>query len=240
MLAASYMKPYVLPGFRCIKGNWRNGFVIENLEDESQFVWVVDYYDFLQKNHNVHLKHFDVVKPELIESVAKYGGFYISRYKASKVGWKICFRKDREPITDVSFAISNQYANDYLNTLEIGSCIPSGSCWDAMCEFLINSDEISEYDVKDDSTYLGWYINSKITQKKIQKTGTGKSICNIYDLNGNCSEWTSEIAGENEHVTRGGFFYKTGDEAPLASRTVSYSRLGSTLIGFRTVIYKRV
>ncbi len=35
-----YETPPVLDGYRYVSGRWDNGFIIERIQDESQFVWI--------------------------------------------------------------------------------------------------------------------------------------------------------------------------------------------------------
>jgi len=100
----NYSKPVVPKGFLNVEGNWKNGLVIEREEDGSQFVWIP--VGSLKENGTLDGEHFcekfgrrrflydyfnergysEELTPELreqLESVTKYGGFYISRYNIS-------------------------------------------------------------------------------------------------------------------------------------------------------------
>jgi len=35
-----YETPPILDGYKYVSGKWNNGFIIERIQDESQFVWI--------------------------------------------------------------------------------------------------------------------------------------------------------------------------------------------------------
>ena len=111
---ANYENPPVPSGYKYVCGEWNSGFVIERVVDGSQFVWIpvgyvrketdcknffekfgFDYADFSDKDlvdeQTERIKHYlglsdDPVGEYLeeIESIDKYGGFYISRFNISE------------------------------------------------------------------------------------------------------------------------------------------------------------
>ena len=99
--STNYVNPPIPEGYKHICGEWNNGFVIERCSDGNQFVWIpvgsldsngtLDGEHFLEKfgRRNYRNDEFsdhgfnEALNGELLEqleSVKKYGGFYISRY----------------------------------------------------------------------------------------------------------------------------------------------------------------
>ena len=101
----NYVNPPIPEGYKHVCGEWNNGFVIERCSDRSQFVWIP--VGSLDSNGTLDGEHFsekfgrrnymndefsadefnEALNGELLEqleSVKKYGGFYISRYNISK------------------------------------------------------------------------------------------------------------------------------------------------------------
>ncbi|MEG0872363.1 MAG: hypothetical protein RSE00_00430 [Clostridia bacterium] len=91
--------PYVPKGFKYIGGNISEGYVIEDKKTKSEFVWipVSDISAFENGNvsndgttsyTNSKTKYADNTATteyvNMLESVRKYGGFYIARYEAGK------------------------------------------------------------------------------------------------------------------------------------------------------------
>ena len=103
--STNYVNPPIPEGYKHVCGEWNNGFVIERCSDGSQFVWIP--VGSLDSNGTLDGKHFsekfgrrnymndefsfakfsEALNSEMleqIESVKKYGGFYISRYNISR------------------------------------------------------------------------------------------------------------------------------------------------------------
>ena len=104
----NYANPPIPERYKHVCGEWNNGFVIERCSDGSQFVWIpvgsLDYNGTLDgkrfwekfgRRNYMNDKFSDdgfneALNDELLEqleSVKKYGGFYISRYKNMTLYW---------------------------------------------------------------------------------------------------------------------------------------------------------
>ncbi|MCI8384735.1 MAG: hypothetical protein HFJ33_07815 [Clostridia bacterium] len=105
MKSAHFFYLQIPEGYNHICGEWNNGFVIERCSDGSQFVWIpvgsldsngkLDGEKFSEKfgRRNYMNNEFsddgfnEALNGELLEqleSVKKYGKFYISRYNISE------------------------------------------------------------------------------------------------------------------------------------------------------------
>ena len=164
----------------------------------------------------------------MIESVSKYGGFYIGRYELSEAG----VQKDKATLTNTNWY--NLYkkckelnASDKVETRMIWGCQ-----WDVTMNWLISSGAKTSNEVNKDSSSWGNYNNTSVkaddgttvlkANGKDQKLNTGKTTFtmanNIYDLAGNCSEWTQEAIGTGGRANRGGFYDGGGSNYPASDR----------------------
>ena len=163
----------------------------------------------------------------MIESVSKYGGFYIGRYELSKAG----VQKDKATLTKTNWY--NLYkkckelnASDKVKTQMIWGCQ-----WDVTMNWLISSGAKTSDEVNKDSSSWGNYEGTSVkaddgtTVIKASETGaklnTGKTTFtmanNIYDLAGNCYEWTQEADSTYRRDVRGGYYNINGPSYPASS-----------------------
>ncbi len=167
----------------------------------------------------------------MIESISKYGGFYIGRYELSEAG----VQKDKATLTNTNWY--NLYkkckelnASDKVETRMIWGCQ-----WDVTMNWLISSGAKTSNEVNKDSSSWGNYKdsteNAKVTvteedgtttKKYGSKQNTGYSeywkANNIYDLAGNCFEWTQEAGYTHYRAVRGGNYSYSGSSNPGSNR----------------------
>ena len=183
---------------------------------------------------------------EMIESIKKYGGFYIGRYELSKAG----VQKNQPTLTYRDwYGLYNAckdtklHASDKVKTGMIWGCQ-----WDVTMNWLISSGAKTSDEVNEDSSSWGNYSSTSVKANdgtteikasgKIAVLNTGVTTYtmanNIYDLAGNCFEWTQEANGSCR-ANRGGSCNAGG--APSSnyrgynthpdSSTLSYRRYSS-------------
>ena len=166
---------------------------------------------------------------EMIASIEKYGGFYIGRYELSSVG----VQKDKETLTDTNWY--NLYikckklkASNKVETRMIWGCQ-----WDVACNFIANKGDKKSIT---DSSSWGNYYNTSVkaddgtTEIKASGTSavlnTGKTTFtmanNIYDLAGNCYEWTQEANDTGSRAKGGGNCLYKGSSYPASVRSNSF------------------
>ena len=167
---------------------------------------------------------------EMIESIRKYGGFYIGRYELSEAG----VQKNQPTLTNTNWynlykKCKSLNASDKVETRMIWGCQ-----WDVTMNWLISSGAKTSNEVNKDSSSWGNYKDSTGDAKVIvtesgtetNKYGTKQNIGyseywkanNIYDLAGNCWEWTQEASNTNGRANRGGNCNNNGSSTPASSR----------------------
>ena len=152
----------------------------------------------------------------MIESVSKYGGFYIGRYELSKAG----VQKDKATLTKTNWynlykKCTELQASDKVKTQMIWGCQ-----WDVTMNWLISSGAKTSDEVNKVSSSWGNYYSTSVKaddgKTEIKANGTPAKLNtgtttftmanNIYDLAGNCFEWTQEACNTYGRVGRGGYY----------------------------------
>ena len=202
-----------------------------NYISERKIEYVDFVYEFYVMSYKLELKNsMNGINDnnQNIESVNKYGGFYIGRFEAGDQNYvgdsERIYRQeniDRElevkkgimAYMEVTFDEALVEANSmYSDNEAVISQVISGAGWDRTMNWLIETGAKSKYEVYLDSSTWGNYNNS-VGNAAIDSGWnnydaiTGKSeywkINNIYDLAGNCEEMTQEATTE-KMITRGG------------------------------------
>ncbi len=147
----------------------------------------------------------------MIASIQKYGGFYIGRYELSNEG----VQKGKATLTEQNWYNLYKKCTTLNASDKVESKMIFGIQWDLACDFISKKGEQKSII---DSSNWGNYNNSKgnaavmdgETQKYGSKQVTGFSeywkANNIYDLAGNCWEWTQEAYSSRSRAYRGGAY----------------------------------
>ena len=164
---------------------------------------------------------------EMIESIRKYGGFYIGRYELSEAG----VQNNQPTLTNTNWynlyaKCKSLNASDKVETRMIWGCQ-----WDVTMNWLISSGSKTSDEVNKDSSSWGNYKGTSVkaddgtTEIKasgdVQVLNTGKTTFtmanNIYDLAGNCWEWTQEAYITGIRADRGGVYNDSGSSCPACN-----------------------
>ena len=186
---------------------------------------------------------------EMIESIQKYGGFYIGRYELSEAG----VQKNQPTLIKTNWynlykKCKSLNASDKVKTGMIWGCQ-----WDVTCDFIANKGE--QKSITDSRTW-GNYNDSEGDAKVIvtengtetnkygTKQNTGYSeywkANNIYDLAGNCWEWTQEANYTNCRASRGSNCNFSGSSDPASSRDGSSPGGSSSYLRFSSHFNNKV
>ena len=152
---------------------------------------------------------------EMIESIRKYGGFYIGRYELSEAGVK----KNQPTLTNTNWYNLYKKCKSLNASEKVKTEMIWGCQWDVTCNFIANKGD--KKDITNASSWGNYFTstgNAKVvvtengteTKKYGSKQNTGYSeywkANNIYDLAGNCMESTQETNSTSYRVSRGGYY----------------------------------
>lgn len=257
----NYVNPPILKGYKHVFGEWNNGFVIERDSDGSQFVWIpvgslnsngtLDGKQFSEKfgRRNYQDDEFsdrefnENLNGELLEqleSVKKYGGFYISRYNISKSSsGKPQSVKGVMPWVNINFDDAKEVASTIEEDEAVKSHLTFGAEYDSVLEWFIKSNARTRSEIAEDSTNWGNLWNTENSPKKLVETGSREewSTNNIYDFAGNVDEWTQEQNESSLRVMRGCNYMDVGDAYPVALRDCDTPDSNYKFTGFRATLY---
>ncbi len=259
--STNYVNPIIPEGYKHVCGEWNNGFVIERCSDGSQFVWIP--VGSLDSNGTLDGEHFsekfgrrnfmndefsdhefnEALNGELLEqleSVKKYGGFYISRYNISKSSaGKPQSVKGIRPWGKINFNDAKKIASTIEDNEAVKSHLTFGAEYDSVLEWFIKTEVKTFAEIAEDSTEWGNHCNTENSPKKVVETGSREKWCanNIYDLAGNVDEWTQEQHNSLNRVLRGGDVTYDGDTCPVAYRMIDSPSDQGGDIGFRCTLY---
>lgn len=259
--STNYVNPIIPEGYKHVCGEWNNGFVIERCSDGSQFVWIP--VGSLDSNGTLDGEHFsekfgrrnfmndefsdhefnETLNGELLEqleSVKKYGGFYISRYNISKSSaGKPQSVKGIRPWVKINFNDAKKIASTIEDNEAVKSHLTFGAEYDSVLEWFIKTEVKTFAEIAEDSTEWGNHCNTENSPKKVVETGSREKWCanNIYDLAGNVDEWTQEQHNSLNRVLRGGDVTYDGDTCPVAYRMIDNPSDQGVDIGFRCTLY---
>ena len=240
----NYANPPIPKGYRHILGEWNNGFTIERDSDGSQFVWIpvgsldsngtLDGENFSEKfgRRNYRNDEFsddefnEALNGELLEqleSVKKYGGFYISRYNISKSSaGKPQSVKGVMPWVNINFDDAKKIASTIEDNEAVKSHLTFGAEYDSVLEWFIKTKVKTLAEIAKDSTEWGNYWDTENSPRKVVETGSREEWCanNIYDFAGNVNELTQELYQISYCVIRGGCYYDGENLCSVACRNV--------------------
>ena len=190
-------------------------FINSNYISERKIGYVDFVYEFYNMSYKIELKNsMNGIKDnnQNIESVNKYGGFYIGRFEAGKgsnsssVEVKKGLNVYHRVSLDEALAKSNTMYSDNESVI---TQVISGAGWDRTMNWLVETGAKTSCEAYGDSSTWGNYRNAvgnaAIGAGDVTTTGNSEywKANNIYDLAGNCDEMTQEITA-SKIVTRSG------------------------------------
>ena len=154
----------------------------------------------------------------MISSIKKYGGFYIGRYELSNEG----VQKGKATLTSTNWYNLYKKCTTLNASDKVESKMIWGIQWDLVCDFIskkgeqksiTNSRAWGNYSDSTDPANKGNYEKSK---KKDTGSNEAWKANNIYDIAGNCYEWTQEAVSTFRRAIRGGFYNISGSVIPAS------------------------
>ena len=198
---------------------------------------------------------------KMINSVEKYGGFYIGRYETGDLNQEVAVvQKGNTNIASQTWYAMYEKCktlSDNNNNIETGMIwgnqFDRTLMWLMECNAENSETGKSKEEVIDDSKSWGNYSNATFTYTNssgsttTKNSGSGTRIPtgsteytkanNIYDLAGNVRDWTMEAFNTSYRVYRGGNYSNHGANNPASNRNngnPTYSNSGN---GTRATLY---
>ena len=147
----------------------------------------------------------------MVESVAKYKGFYIGRYETSLNEEIAQSKSGQNPMNNKTWYEMYVYSRNYLkNSTSIVSEMIWGCQWDAMLKFVLTGNGSSHINMvgnvghDGEKPYQTGGIDYSTSYVGVEKTPYNDITANIYDLEGNLREWTQEAIYTSSRAYRGG------------------------------------
>ena len=156
-------------------------------------------------------------------SIQKYKGFYIGRYELTGSVASPTVQKGQTVLASQNWYNLKKACSNVVSSSYAQSTMIYGNQWDEVMDWLVDTGMSSDLVNKDSSSW-GNYNNSSgaAATNSGSKRASGYNEAwqanNIYDLAGNCWEWTQEADRTNRRVSRGGCFYNSGSYDPASGR----------------------
>ena len=162
------------------------------------------------------------------DSVKKYHGFYIGRYELTGTVDKPTEKAGTVLTGQNWYNLYKACQNVIQNNSDVKSTMIYGCQWDETCSWL----EKNGYDINDSSDW-GNYNSSK---KETGSAPTYKAN-EIYDMAGNCSDWTQEAYSSGNRILRGGNYRSSGSSYPASDRGYNNPSDSSSYNTSRATLY---
>ena len=231
--------------------NYREPDVISN----NQY-YDIDSYSYMHNNglgqtrYEMLAQELEQKYLEIMESIKKYGGFYIGRYETGGLSSTAVINKMNTDIGSQNwYTMYKKCLTLKGNNNNITTMMITGSLWDETLDWIVSSGATNSEGttltyqlVGSNSTTFGNYYNATFnyiakdaemptaTETKAISTSTRipagsaeyTKTNNIYDMAGNVWEWTTEAYSTYGRVCRGGY-YNVNGYYPMAYRYNGYN-----------------
>ena len=185
-------------------------------------------------SNSITLSQLESEFNSMIESVEKYGGFYIGRYETG-----ILFQaeavvvKNNTNIGDQKWYTMYNKSKGVAANNNVTTSMIWGCQWDAVMRWMYNSGDAEKKTYTYNSTGKGNYSDSK----KATGSDTAYAVNNIYDMAGNVNDWTIEAVSANRRVFRGGHYGDDGSSRPASNRSNINATFSNGYYGSRLALY---
>ena len=203
-------------------------------------------------------KELEIEFDNAMESIEKYGGFYIGRYETGNISSATpVVRRLNTTISNQTWYRMYNRMKNISNNENIQTSMIWGCLWDETLQWLIETGEKTQAEIALDSTSWGNYTNISFTYTNTSGTTATKATGgtriptgsternkanNIYDMAGNVYDWTLEGDGSYYcRFSRGGSYVNHGAGYPAHYRSpYSYPNGSGVNIRFPCVLLHQI
>ena len=147
-------------------------------------------------------------------SIKKYKGFYIGRYEITGTVSEPTVQRDQTVLASQNWYNLKKACSNIVSSSYAQSEMIYGNQWDEVMAWLIKTGGKTDSEVNSNSSSWGNYSGTK------RSSGYDEAwkANNIYDLAGNCYDWTQEAYNTDYRVGRGGDYSSNGSYSPASDR----------------------
>ena len=180
-----------------------------------------DVLESFDSSNSVTISQLETEFNNMIESVKKYGGFYIGRYETGNLSQeKASIIKNNSDIGNQTWYTMYKKAKGIAVNNNVTSSMIWGSQWDATMRWMYNSGNEEKKKYTYDSRGKGNYSSdSPIATGSIETY----AVNNIYDMAENVRDWAIEAYGTILRDGRGGYYRNNGNSGPASIRSTNGS-----------------
>ena len=142
---------------------------------------------------------------EMARSVAKYKGFYVSRYE---IGIGGSSKKNQTILTSAPSSANMWYGLYSVCRNVTDTTMHSHMIWGSQYDQIVKF--AKEKERYDGTGEIFDVFTASIARQKTSYANAGNNladkVCNIYDLEENCREWTAQANGTDHRLARAGAY----------------------------------
>ena len=180
------------------------------------------------------------------DSVRRNGGYYIGRYEVGDENGTAVIKADQTPMASIMWSTAYSKAKGIGGGPGATTYLCSSYAWDTAINFIQNNGFPNYAKAREDSYNENWIDKNVKDSKgniikaanKAERLSTGKTTpkCNIYDMGGNVSEFTTEVMPSTSEplVLRGGHYNYNG---PAGQRSDYGTSHAYSAIGLRATLF---
>ena len=180
------------------------------------------------------------------DSVRRNGGYYIGRYEVGDENGTSVIKADQTPMASIMWSTAYSKAKGIGGGPGATTYLCSSYAWDTAINFIQNNGFPNYAKAREDSYNENWIDKNVKDSKgniikaanKAERLSTGKTTpkCNIYDMGGNVSEFTTEVMPSTSEplVLRGGNYHNNG---PAGQRVDNHTSHAFSSYGLRATLF---
>ena len=196
--------------------NIREPDVLSSYDTDSQYYQSILGYSSTKAMADAMVAEYKAT----YDSIAKYDGFYIGRYELTGTVDNPTVKKGQTVLASQNWYNLKKACTNVVSTNSAQTTMIYGNQWDEVMDWLVDTGEKTDSEVNSDSSSWGNYNTASGGTGAKQNSGSNDAwkANNIYDLAGNCYEWTQEADITNFRVSRGGYYDLSGSNYPASGR----------------------